>query len=407
MEKIFQSEVYPHPAHKKPQYREIQKYRLNRIREQLIKHDYAGALFVDTFNVRYATGTRNMQLWTIHKPARYVFIATNGPVILFEFKGCEHLINSDMPIDEVRPATSWFYFTSGPRVSERSDVWAAEIAALVKTHGGGNCRLAIDKLDPAGLFALSKVGVQIESGQEIAEQARAIKSEDEIIGLKRALGVCQIAFDKVCESLQPGISENEAWAIMGHANASLGGEYLETRLLTSGPRTNPWFQEAGTRKINAGDLVALDSDMIGPDGYFADMSRTFICGDERGTNQQRLIYSLALEQIQHNMALLAPGKSFRSIVENSWKIPERYKKNRYMSIIHGAGLCGEYPYLPYHQDFDAKGYDGVIKRNMTLCIESYIGPDDGPEGVKLEQLVLVTEDGTKVLSDYPFENRLL
>ena len=78
-----------------------------------------------------------------------------------------------------------------------------------------------------------------------------------------------------------------------------------------------------------------------------------------------------------------------------------------MSIIHGAGLCGEYPYLPYSQDFCEKGYNGVIKNNMNLCVESYIGAEGESEGVKLEQLVLITENCSEILSNYAFDDRLL
>jgi hypothetical protein len=61
-----------------------------------------------------------------------------------------------------------------------------------------------------------------------------------------------------------------------------------------------------------------------------------------------------------------------------------------MSLIHGSGLCGEYPYIPYKQDFAATGYDGIIEENNTPCVESFIGDEHGGEGVKLEQLVMVT-----------------
>jgi Xaa-Pro aminopeptidase len=78
-----------------------------------------------------------------------------------------------------------------------------------------------------------------------------------------------------------------------------------------------------------------------------------------------------------------------------------------MSLVHGAGLCGEYPYIPYPQDFERKGYDGLIEENMTLCVESFIGDEHGGEGVKLEQLVLVTRDGPVPLTTFEFEDRLL
>jgi Xaa-Pro aminopeptidase len=58
-------------------------------------------------------------------------------------------------------------------------------------------------------------------------------------------------------------------------------------------------------------------------------------------------------------------------------------------------------------DFPTAGYDGVIEPGMTLCVESFIGHNDGGEGVKLEQQVLVTETGIDLLSRFPFEESLL
>ena len=386
----------------------VRAYRLARLRAQLELHDYAGCVLADAINVRYATGSRNMQVWTLRNPARYVFIATHGPVVMFEFAGCNHLLNGLETIDEIRSASGWFYFTSGPNLSARAGRWATELADLVIEHGGGNRRLAIDRINPEGFNALTAQGIEVFDGQEIAEQARCIKSPDEIEGLRAALTVCETGFDRMQAALEPGITENQVWALLNHTNAELGGEYIETRLLSSGPRTNPWFQESTHRPIEDGDLVAVDADLIGPGGYFADISRTFRCGDGRPTGEQRSLYCLAHEQISHNLDLLRAGTSFAEFAERSWDMPAQFLRNRYMSLIHGAGLCGEYPYIPYQADFDAKGYDGLIQPNMTLCVESYIGAEDGVEGVKLEQLVVVNESGPPTpLSDYPFDNQLL
>ena len=131
------------------------------------------------------------------------------------------------------------------------------------------------------------------------------------------------------------------------------GDYVETRLLSSGEKTNPWFQETGTRVIQAGDLVAHDTDVIGPHGYYADFSRTFLCGDDRPTPEQRTLYRLAHDQIQHNMALIKPGRTFREITEAAWKIPEPYYARRYYLMIHGIGATGEYPYIVYEADYDS------------------------------------------------------
>ena len=88
-------------------------------------------------------------------------------------------------------------------------------------------------------------------------------------------------------------------------------------------------------------------------------------------------------------------------------MPASCLPNRYSALIHGVGLCDEYPFIPYAEDFDAVGYDGLVEPGMVLCVESYMGELGGEEGVKLEEQVLITENGTEVLSTYPFEEALL
>ena len=178
-------------------------------------------------------------------------------------------------------------------------------------------------------------------------------------------------------------------------------------MLTSGPRTNPWFQEASDRQIEAGDLVACDSDLIGVHGYFADMSRTFFCEPGKPTDAQRELYQLAHAQIHHNIDAIRPGLTFREFADISWPVPEAFKANRYSAIVHGVGLSGEYPAIVFGDNFDHKGYDGVLEENMTLSVESFIGRDDGGEGVKLEEIVQVTNSGARALSTFPYEENLL
>ena len=385
----------------------LRRYRLERVRAELRARDYAGVVFADAINLRYATDARNMQIWTLRNPARYVFIATDGPVVMFEFAGCHHLAKDIETIDEIRTATGWFYFTSGPRVPERAQKWAAELADLVQRHGGGNRRLAIDRINPEGTAAFVALGIELRDGSEIAERARCIKSADEIACMRESIAVCEEGLRQVRHALEPGITENGLWSVLHQANIALGGEYLETRLLSSGARTNPWYQEASDKRIEAGELVALDTDLIGPHGYFADMSRTFFCGSGAPSGAQRDLYGLAHEQIHRNLELLRPGVGFREFAEKSWPMPERFVEHRYMSLVHGAGLCGEFPYISYPHDLMTKGYDGELAEYMTVCVESFIGDERGGEGVKLEQLVLITRNGPVALTTFPFEEKLL
>lgn len=390
----------------RPDLKRLRRYRLNRVREQLVQRDYAGALLADPINTRYATDSTNMQVWCMHNAVRYVFVATEGPVVLFDFRSVSHLADGLGTVDEVRPATSWFYFEAGSRVQELARRWARQIADLVETYGGGNRRLAVDRCDPPGTLALLAADITIEDGQEVMELARSKKSPDELTAMRCSIAACEAGMVSMRKALRPGITENELWSVLHGENIARGGEWIETRLLSSGPRTNPWYQECGERIIENGDLVSFDTDLIGPYGYCADISRSWLCGDDKPTDSQRRLYALAREQIDYNIGLVKPGLSYREFCERSWRLPEACIGNRYSVVAHGVGLCDEYPVICYPQEYVTNGYDGVIEENMTFCVESYIGEVGGREGVKLEEQVLVTTDGATPLSTYPFEDDL-
>jgi Xaa-Pro aminopeptidase len=292
-------------------------------------------------------------------------------------------------------------------MAEKVKLWAAELADLVNVHGGGNRRLAMDHCDPAGVAALAGHGIKVFDAQGPIEYARAIKSEDELACMSVAISVCETGMARMRAALAAGMTENELWAILHHTNIAMGGEWIETRLLASGGRTNPWFQECSDRVIRAGELVSFDTDLIGPFGYCADLSRTFFCSPGHPTAEQKRLYGLAYEQIHFNIDVIKPGMVLREVAEKTFRLPETCAPNRYSVVFHGVGLCDEYPHAPYLQDFATSGYDGELRPGMTICIESYVGEVGGDEGVKLEQQVLVTDKGLDLLSTFPFETDLL
>ena len=380
----------------------VRLYRMGRVREQLKRLDYAGILLFDQVNCRYACDATNMQVWCSHYETRCVFVATEGPLILFDYGNYPHLAEDIPTIDEYRVNPSFYYFTAGSRTDERADEFGQVIADLVRKHGGGNKRLAVDRLSYQGSSRLLEQGLSLHDGLEVMELARVIKSSEELMLMQHAIDVCEIGVSKMREALVPGITENSLWAKLHEANISLGGEWIETRLLSSGPRTYPWFRESSMREIEEGDMVSFDTDLIGPYGYCSDMSRSWVCGD-KATPEQKRIYALAWEQIQHNCSILQAGMSFREVSESAWKIPDEFAKSRYSSLIHGVGLADEYPSIKHVHDLDKKGYEGVLEENMTLCVESYIGSEKSGEGVKLEEQVRITRDGCELMTHYPME----
>jgi Xaa-Pro aminopeptidase len=387
--------------------RQLRAYRLERLRSELRRRDYAACLLADPINIRYATGSRNMMLWTMHAPSRWAFVPTEGPVVLYEFTSSKHANDGLETITEIRPCVPWIYFLAGQRSEEKAEEWADEIADMMRTHGGKNRRLAVDRCEPVGALRLAARGVELFDAQEAIEQARLIKSREEIACLRLAMEVCDAAIETMREAVRPGITENQLWAILHAVNIAHDGEWIESRLLSSGERTNPWFQECGNRVIRAGDIVAFDTDMVGPLGYLADISRSWVCPGQRPTDAQRRLYAIAQDQVLHNMSILKPGMGFREFAETCWPVPDEFLPNRYMMMIHGVGLVDEYPSIAYAQDFADWGYDGVFAENMVVSVESYIGEAGGTEGVKLEQQVLITSTGAVPLSSTPFEDALV
>ena len=375
--------------------------RLGRVRAELVRHDYGAALLSDPMNIRYATGSRNMPVWTMHAPGRYVFVPVDGPVVLFEYGQCRHLSEGFDTVDELRTSVPWFYFMAGPRTAEKAKVWADEIIDLVRHHGGADQRLAVDRCEPWGAQHLIEAGIGLFDAQEPLELARMLKTPEELLCMQLSMDICDVGVDRIRQALQPGMTENEVWSILHETNIAHDGEWIECRLLSSGPRTNPWFQESGNRVIEPGDLVGLDTDMIGPLGYMADISRTFVCPGKAPTAAQRKLYDIAQDQILTNIELIKPGLSFKEFGEKCWPVPDEFVPNRYMMMIHGAGLVDEFPTVAYAADYDEWGYDGVFLEDMVVCVESYIGAVGGGEGVKLEQQVLITSTGAVPMSHDP------
>lgn len=384
-----------------PDLEAIRAYRLGRLRAELAAGDMAGAVLTDPLNVRYATDCPNMQVWCLHNAVRYAFVATDGPMVLFDFHRCAHL-SADLPlIDETRPATAWFYYEAGDREEELAARWAGEIAALLPARG--NRRIAIDKCEATGISALRAAGVDVFAGQAFTEKARKIKHPEEITAMRLALHCAEVGMTEMWRALRPGMTERELWSILHRTNIARGGEWIETRLLSSGPRTNPWFQECSDRRIEAGDIVSFDTDLVGPYGYCADISRSWVSARSQPTGEQAALHAIAVEQLETSIDLLEPGMSFLEFAEKSYGLPEDCLPNRYSVIVHGIGQCDEYPSVRYPADAAASGYDGLFEPGMCLCFESYVGRVGGREGVKLERQGLLTETGVELLDRFPLD----
>ena len=207
----------------------VRRYRLARLREQMLLADAAGLLLFDQINTRYATDATNMQVWCSHYETRCVFVSLGGPVVLFDYANHPYLAEDLPTIDEYRVMPSFYFFGAGNRGEELVTEFAAQIADLMQHHCGENRRLAIDTLSHKGCEALRARGLELVEGEQITETARAIKSAEELELMRVSIEVCEASMNLMNKGLCPGVRENALWARLHEANIRLGGEWIETR----------------------------------------------------------------------------------------------------------------------------------------------------------------------------------
>ncbi|MDH3695142.1 MAG: aminopeptidase P family N-terminal domain-containing protein, partial [Gammaproteobacteria bacterium] len=179
----------------------IRAYRLNHVRQGLRDADYGGIVVFDPVNLRYATGSRNMQVWTMGNFGRYGFIPTEGPVVLFDLPSSSHLSKHLETIDEIRPSLACDYMMVGSRSEEFAHRWAQEIADF--TGSDKDTRIAIDRADLLMTQAAEKQGLSLVDGKPIMEYVRAIKSDDEIAAFKFSLTTCEQSVGELRNVIQP------------------------------------------------------------------------------------------------------------------------------------------------------------------------------------------------------------
>ena len=395
-----------------PNLQKMREYRWERLVKHLVERDYGGVLLFDPLNIRYATDSTNMQIWNMHNPFRAVLLCSDGYMVIWDYKNSPFLSTFNPLVKEQRFGADLFYFARGDKANIAADKFSNEIRILLKEHAGGNKRLAVDKILVNGLKALEKQGLEIFEGEELTEKARSVKGKDEIKAMRCASVACENSvylMENFAREKVPygNISEDEIWSVLHAENIKRGGEWIETRLLASGPRTNPWFQECGPRITRNNEIIAFDTDLVGCYGICVDISRTWWIGDKNP--RPDMIYAMqhAYEHILTNMAMLKPGVSMEDLTHNSHRLDQKFQKGKYGVLMHGVGLCDEWPSINYPDGFQKGAYDYPLEEGMVMCVEVLASPEGGDFSIKLEDQVLITAEGYENLTKYPFDPRLM
>jgi Xaa-Pro aminopeptidase len=373
--------------------------RLARLQGSMRQHGVEACLLFNEPNVRYATGASAMPVYAMSTFARCVVVPQEGRPILFEHPNSIHRSRRRTP--DVRPMHAWEFFDDP---SAEASVWADEMLGALRELGVAPDRVSVDRTGAPGYLALEERGVRIQDSGPVTQEARRIKTPEELALFDLNVPFVSEMLRTVEDALAPGVSERELLAEMARVMYRGGGEYLATTTLCSGSNTNPWRAEATDRRLEPNDLVFVDTDVVGIEGCFFCVSRTFSLGEP--TASQRSTFSAAHDWITGTVAMVRSGVTCGELASSAPRIAERYVAQRYECMIHGIGLEEENPSVCHPQDAQSNG-DTLLEAGTVLVVECYMGEVGGDHGVKLGEQIVVTEEGSRVLVPYPWSTALL
>jgi Xaa-Pro aminopeptidase len=375
--------------------------RLGRLQTSMREHDLEACLLFSEPNARYATGVTAMPPWSMSTFTRCAVVAAEGDPILFEHGNSVH--RSAMRAVDVRPMHLWEFYDDP---AEPARVFAGEATAALRELGVSGSRVGVDRIGTPGFLALQEAGLILVDSSPATQRAREVKTPQEIAALRLDGRIVVDGLARFETAIAPGVSEQELLATYASAVLSRGAEYLATNTVCSGPNTNPWRAEATARVVQDGDLVYIDTDTVGVEGYFFCVSRAFVCGGGRPSAEQRDLYRIAHDWTLAMTDLMRPGITCAELAAAAPRIPERFLPQRYEIMIHGVGLEEESPNVCHPQDPQSNPQT-VIEENMALVVEIYVGEVGARVGVKFGDEILVTAGGPEVLAPYPYSAQLL
>jgi Xaa-Pro aminopeptidase len=159
--------------------------------------------------------------------------------------------------------------------------------------------------------------------------------------------------------------------------------------------------------VQENEIVAFDTDLVGAYGICVDISRSWWVGEAPPRPDMVEAMRHAHEHIMTNMEMLRPGVHMRELSENCHRLADKYQELKYGCMMHGVGLCDEWPLIAYPDRMVPGAFDYHLEPGMVLCVEALVGEVGGDFSIKLEDQVLITETGHENLTRYPFDPRLM
>jgi Xaa-Pro aminopeptidase len=384
-------------------YRRMHRYRLGRAQAALEASDLGALLLFDDNNIRYVTSTKIGE-WARDKLSRWALLTRGGDPILWDFGSAavhHRLYSPWLKPENCKAGLVGLRGTVDPAFGLMKR-HAEEMASILKAAGVAKMPIGVDIIEPPMMFELEKAGLKIKDGQQVMLSAREVKSADEIALLNRAAAMVDGAYDVVNEMLRPGIRENDIVAEVNKFLYTHGSDDVEAVNAISGERCSPHPHNFTDRMIRPGDQAFFDI-LQSFMGYRTCYYRTFNVG--RATPAQHDCYKMAREWLDNAMARIKPGASTAHICEVFPKAEEFGFPDEMtafgLQFAHGLGLnLHERPIISHVVSME---HPTEIKEGMVFAIETYCPATDGYSAARIEEEVVVTDKGCRVISLFPAE----
>jgi Xaa-Pro aminopeptidase len=379
----------------------LREYRLGRAMAALEASDLGALLVYDNNNIRYLTGVAIGE-WTRDKLCRYALYTRTGELFLWDFGSAA--VHHRMYCPWLKPGHCIASYTTmrgatapEAHLPERA---VTEIRGILAGAGVAGMPVGVDFAELSMLFELQRQGVDVRDGQQVMLDARQLKSADEIALLTTAAAMVDGVYQEVTDALKPGVRENEIVALANKRLYEMGSDDVESVNAVSGERCNPHPHNFSDRMIRPGEQAFFDI-MHSFNGYRTCYYRTFSVGSS--TQAQRDAYARASEWMEAAITAIKPGVSTDQVAR-LWPTAPEFglpdEKTAFgLQFGHGLGLAlHERPIISRLSSLDAPM---EIQKGMVFAVETYCPASDGVSAARLEEEVVVVDDGVEIITRFP------
>lgn len=381
--------------------------RLARISSLLAESELGALLCFDMVNIRYITAT-HIGTWAADKLNRFCLLARGDEPIMWDFGSAarhHQLYNPWLGEGRSRAGISTLRGAMSPESGRAEDV-ARKIRVELEERGLLGEPVGVDAIEPAVLFALQAEGITIVDGQQLMQQARVIKTRDEILLLNHACAMVDSAYEELYRAMRPGFRENDCVALVNKNLYEAGSEFVEGVNAISGERCSPHPHVFTDRALRPGDPAYFDI-LHSYMGYRTCYYRTFAVASA----SRPLVdaYKRCRYYLDAAIALIRPGATTGDVV-SVWPKAQEFgfpDEEAAFALQFGHGVGLSIWEKPVFSRLVSLEHPEEIKEGMVFALETFWPASDGWSAARIEEQLVVTKDGCEIITRFPAEDLLI